>query len=87
MNYEKLINRKIKGFKFESTPDICYIPKFDFFIGKIGKIYYSDENYVGVCFEDYSTCFFYPTKDIEKHLLPIEEQLYEIDIPMLGKGV
>ena len=76
-----LKGRKIKGFKFEGSAELVYIDSMDDKIGEVGEIknVYSDS--VEVIFND--DCIWrYPLDQIEKHLIPEENE-----IPELGEGV
>jgi len=75
-----LIGRKIKGFKFENS-NIGFSDEMNNFIGSIGKVdcVYSDRVLVEF---DFGSYFQYPLDQIEKHLIPEENE-----IPELGEGV
>ena len=75
-----LKGRKIKGFKFENS-NIGFSDEMNNFIGSIGKVdcVYSDRVLVEF---DFGSYFQYPLDQIEKHLIPEENE-----IPELGEGV
>ena len=75
-----LKGRKIKGFKFENS-NIGFSDEMNNFIGSIGKVdcVYSDRVLVEF---DFGSYFHYPIDQIEKHLIPEENE-----IPELGEGV
>jgi hypothetical protein len=86
MNTNKLIGKKVKGFKFDDgiQKDFEYVSDMDSQIGKIGKIknYRNSDNSYHVEFEnDY---WFYPAELIEQHL--VEENPLD-DLPIIGDGV
>jgi hypothetical protein len=69
-NPEKLIGKKVRGFKFDdSNYPIGYIPEMDKYIGKKAKIieYDSHIDSFGVQFKLYK--FWYPADQIEAHLV------------------
>lgn len=75
MNKEKLIGRKVKGFKFKTTNLLCYETDMDKHLGEVGII---------ITYEDKGSCFLvkfgkyywsYPADQIEKHL--VEEEFKE----------
>jgi len=74
-NPEKLIGKKVKGFKFDGTH---YGVALDYYIGKIGVISYLEKEFFKVDFED--DYYFYPADQIEAHLV-------EDEIPTLSDGV
>ena len=74
-----LKGRKIKGFKFNHEK-INYNPKMDKYIGKVGEITHVCMNNITVHFKGRS--WSYPIDQIEKHLIPEENE-----IPELGEGV
>jgi len=78
-NPEKLIGKKVLGFKFENIGSIIYDEIMDKYIGKIGEIIktYKDKT-CRVDFED--DYYFYPADQIEAHLV-------EDEIPTLSDGV
>ena len=75
-----LKGRKIKGFKFENS-NIGFSDEMNNFIGSIGKVdcVYADRVLVEF---DFGSYFHYPIDQIEKHLIPEENE-----IPELGEGV
>ena len=75
MEPEKLIGKKVKGFKFEG---ILYDSQMDDYIGKIGIIKPWDEVNFKVDFGD--DFWYYPADQIEAHLV-------EDEIPTLSDGV
>ena len=77
-NPERLIGRKVKGFKFDKS---WYLQKMDNYIGKIGiiKEYLISDKWFGVEFLD-GQIFGYPADQIEAHLV-------EEEIPTLSDGV
>jgi len=79
-NPEKLIGRKVKGFKFESEKGFSYLKSMDNYIEKEGiiKIYNDIYNCFVVSFKD--NCYSYPADQIEAHLV-------EDEIPTLSDGV
>jgi len=74
-NPERLIGKKVKGFKFE---DFYYQSNMDKYIGKIGIIQEFNAITVRIDFNDIS--FYYPADQIEAHLV-------EDEIPTLSDGV
>ena len=74
-----LKGRKIKGFKFEDI-NIGYFPGMNSFIGEVGEITHVYIDRVSIYFKEDS--WFYPIDQIEKHLIPEENE-----IPELGEGV
>ena len=74
-----LIGRKIRGFKFEDI-NIGYLPIIDSSIGEVGEISLVLDDRVRVDFKENS--WYYPLDQIEKHLIPEENE-----IPELGEGV
>lgn len=73
---ERLIGRKVRGFKFESNQNVGYSKLLDNQIGKVGvikKIY--DDNTVRVLFEGIIN-FYYPADQIEDHLVVDEIQTF-----------
>ena len=74
-----LKGRYIKGFKFEDV-SIGYLPRMDSSIGEVGEITHVYSNRVSIDFKENS--FYYPLDQIEKHLIPEENE-----IPELGEGV
>ena len=69
-NPERLIGRKVRGFKFEDKEDIIFDEQMEKYIGEVGVIEKIYTNDVKIVFkEDY---FFYPLNQIEAHL--VEEQ-------------
>ena len=76
-----LIGRKIKGFKFEGKEWLPYVGYMDDRIGEVGEITFLYSDSAQVFFND--GCFWrYPLDQIEKHLIPEENE-----IPELGEGV
>jgi hypothetical protein len=83
MNTNKLIGKKVKGFKFDSGKVFyCYL--MDNKIGKIGKIieYHKQYNAFEVDFN--GKTWSYPAELIEQHL--VKETPLE-DLPIIGDGV
>ena len=76
-----LIGRKIKGFKFEGKEWLPYVGYMDDRIGEVGEITYLYSDSVEVIFND-NFLWRYPLDQIEKHLIPEENE-----IPELGEGV
>jgi hypothetical protein len=77
-NPEKLIEKKVRGFKFEDTKYCSYAKEMDMYIGKIGIIDKILAYEFRVNFgEDY---YYYPADQIEAHLV-------EDEIPTLSDGV
>lgn len=73
IDYNKYIGRKVKGFKFEDTCDVNYIPDMDNYIGIEGEIwrYLDYSNLYGVKFEDVrfeDGFYFYPAVEVIKQL-------------------
>ena len=69
-NPEKLIGKKVRGFKFEQEDEITFDEQMEKYIGEVGVIEKIYTNDVKIVFkEDY---FFYPLNQIEAHL--VEEQ-------------
>lgn len=66
----KLIGRKVKGFRFENEPKLscAYTYEMDNYINLIGEIKKYDVDSYKVRFED--NYFWYPADQIETHLLP-----------------
>ena len=64
---ERLIGRKVRGFKFEES---FFIQKMNNYIGKIGiiKEYLISDKWFIIKFED-SESFYYPADQIEAHLV------------------
>lgn len=75
---EKLIGRKVRGFKFETTKYCSYVKGMDKYVGKTGIINKIVEEVFRVDFEN--DFFFYPADQIEAHLV-------EDEIPTLSDGV
>lgn len=72
-NPERLIGRKVRGFKFETTKYCSYVKGMDKYVGKIGKIGIIDEyrpvsKNFKVEFED-GEYWGYPADQIEAHLV------------------
>jgi hypothetical protein len=86
MNTNKLIGKKVKGFKFDDGmhKGLEYVSDMNRQIGKIGKIiaYRNSDNSYHVEFED--DYWFYPAELIEQHL--VEETPLD-DLPIIGDGV
>ena len=86
MNTNKLIGKKVKGFKFEDCVynGLQYSKKMNICIGEIGEIieYNETNNRYRVEFED--DYWFYPAELIEQHL--VEENPLD-DLPIIGEGV
>jgi hypothetical protein len=80
----KLIGKKIKGFKFDETNETSYNPKMDIHIGEIGQIleYKPKTNAYSVEFK--LDTWNYPAELIEQHL--VEETPLD-DLPIIGDGV
>lgn len=78
-NPQRLIGKKVLGFKFEDIGSIRYDEIMDKYIGKIGEVTktYKDKT-CRVDFED--DYYFYPTDQIEANLV-------EDEIPTLSDGV
>tara|TARA_R110001599_G_scaffold42455_5_gene127831 strand:+ start:72 stop:533 length:462 start_codon:yes stop_codon:yes gene_type:complete len=76
-----LIGRKIKGFKFKGKAGLSYIDSMEDRIGEVGEITYLYSDSVEVIFND-NFLWRYPLDQIEKHLIPEENE-----IPELGEGV
>ena len=74
-----LKGRKIKGFKFKNSK-IGFRDEMNNFIGEVGEISSILYDRVRVQFKEDS--WFYPLDQIEKHLIPEENE-----IPELGEGV
>ena len=74
-----LKGRKIRGFKFEDT-NIVYLSVMNSNIGEVGEITFVSKKDVMVQFEN--DRWYYPIDQIEKHLIPEENE-----IPELGEGV
>lgn len=75
MNKEKLLGRKVRGFKFKSTEHLPYDPLMDKYIGKIGtieKLWLIDESCKVTYKDDY---WVYPLMGIEKHLIDENNQI------------
>ena len=69
-NPERLIGRKVRGFKFEDKEDIIFDEQMGKYIGEVGVIEKIYTNDVKIVFkEDY---FFYPLNQIEAHLVEDE---------------
>jgi len=81
-NLEKLIGKKVRGFKFEFSSDCSYNKEMDTFIGKIGVIHSKNSlfNCYNVLFNNGKTEWSYPADQIEAHLV-------EDEIPTLSDGV
>jgi hypothetical protein len=79
-NPERLIGKKVKGFKFEHL-NIAYSCLMDKFIDKVGVIkeFSSDNKACIIEFED-GQSYYYPADQIEAHLV-------EDEIPTLSDGV
>ena len=72
-NPERLIGKKVRGFKFETTKYCSYVKGMDKYVGKIGKIGIIDEyrpvsKNFKVEFED-GEYWGYPADQIEAHLV------------------
>jgi len=67
---ENLVNRKVRGFKFE---DVTYNSEMDKHIGEIGTIRSVGHGDAYVDFKHRSWC--YPLDQIEAHLVPKEEPI------------
>lgn len=81
MEPEKLIGKKVKGFKFETIKDKCHFTnEMNKFIGVVGEIkdYYTYQNSFRVYFKNRE--YSYPADQIEAHLV-------EDEIPTLSDGV
>ena len=77
-NQERLIGKKVYGFKFEQEDEITFDEQMEKYIGEVGVIEKIYTNDVKIVFkEDY---FFYPLNQIEDHLV-------EDEIPTLSDGV
>lgn len=80
MEQEKLIGRKVKGFKFEPLK-IGYNHFMDKFIGEVGIIKeFSSDNKSCIIEFDSNNSYYYPADQIEAHLVDNE-------IPTLSDGV
>ena len=75
-----LIGRKIKGFKFKGKSGQSYEDRMDCHIGEIGEISLVLSDRIRIQFKD--DFWSYPLDQIEKHLIPKENE-----IPELGEGV
>jgi predicted AlkP superfamily phosphohydrolase/phosphomutase len=86
---QKLIGRKVKGFKFEDGKHngLAYGQAMDNYIGKIGTItrYRGRNDYYQVVFND--DFFFYPAELIEQHLVDESESNPLDNLPIIGEGV
>ena len=86
MNTNKLIGKKVKGFKFKDGmhKGLEYVRDMNRQIGKIGKIkeYRKSDNSYHVEFDD--DYWFYPAELIEQHL--VEENPLD-ELPIIGDGV
>jgi hypothetical protein len=86
MNTNKLIGKKVKGFKFEDGlhNGLEFSKKMNRYIGEIGEIieYNETKNRYRVEFED--DYWLYPAELIEQHL--VEENPLD-DLPIIGDGV
>jgi len=71
-NPERLIGKKVKGFKFEK---LWYLQKMDNYIGKIGTIKQYDKNEDWCIVEFDEDGFAYPANQIEAHLVEDEDKL------------
>jgi hypothetical protein len=82
----KLIGKKVKGFKFEDSKynGLSFQNEMDNYIGKVGIIdnYNKNNNRCRVEFDD--VCWHYPAELIEQHL--VEETPLD-DLPIIGDGV
>lgn len=72
-NPEKLIGKKVRGFKFEENEAISYIDSMNSYVGKAGVIenYFLDEDSFGIKFKD-GESYCYPADQIEAHLVEDE---------------
>ena len=86
MNTNKLIGKKVKGFKFE-VDNIYYSYLMDKHIGQIGTIinYDDTQKYFDVDF-GYKQ-WAYPAELIEQHLVKDEPSNPLDDLPIIGDGV
>jgi len=77
-NPEKLIGKKVRGFKFETTKYCGYTKGMDKYVGKTGIIDKILEHEFRVDFKE--GYYYYPADQIEAHLV-------EDEIPTLSDGV
>lgn len=80
MDAEKLIGRKIRGFKFDDTQILAYHFSMDILIGRVGIIskYIEDEKAYIVNFGRYE--WLYPSDLIEAHLVDNEVDIKREDL-------
>jgi len=81
-NPEKLIGKKVKGFKFDYSKECSYNNNMDSYIGKVGIIHSKNRDYecYSVLFDNAKKEWSYPADQIEAHLV-------EDEIPTLTDGV
>jgi hypothetical protein len=82
----KLIGKKVKGFKFEDGKynGLSFANEMDNYIGKVGIIDYYNKNNNRYRVEFDNDYWHYPAELIEQHL--VEETPLE-DLPIIGDGV
>jgi hypothetical protein len=78
MERDKLIGKKVYGFKFKKVgASPSYNPNMNRYIGKVGIIEYYDSASVKVRFDD-EEFWWYPLVFIQEHLVPELTDNYEI---------
>jgi hypothetical protein len=83
MDKEKLIGRKVRGFRFV-TSVVCYNNSMDKYVGQIGWVNCIGDNYCGIKFSD-GQSWSYPLSEIEKHL--VEEPFFDQITPKQLKSI
>lgn len=81
-----LVGRKVRGFKFEDTESIGYVPGMDDYIGKIGTITEQDNEGDCIVLFEGGDKFYYPASEIKNHLVEEEIDPFKILENIVGGG-